>query len=213
MIARTMLAVLALGCGEADPSLDAPPAVDTNTGDDPILLPQDTSIFIPVDTNAPAVVDVIPDDFLYLRHFGSWAPSGNLVSGTLTIREYINFIDTADTVDTGPLPWVCNVEYALTGEQVDNATCPTCDVVYDVTHTVTGGSPANCREPDTPTDGITWQLGYDLTNNRIFQNYFGTDVWVPWYTIVNVDGSPPTNIAYEWEATLALELEDTAEDQ
>ncbi len=209
MIARTILAALALACGGNDPApADPPPATDT--GEDPILLPQDTSVFIPRDTNEPDVVDVIPDNFLYLRHFGEWEFSGGLMTGSLTIREYVNFIDTADTIDTAPLPWVCNVEYALTGAEVVDATCPTCTVVFDVTHTVISGSPANCREPDTPPDGVTWQLGYDSAANRIFHNYFGTDVWVPWFTTQTT--ADPDIIGFEWEATLAIELEDTAED-
>ena len=209
MIARTLLAVVLVGCGGGDPSTDDRPQTDTDTGDDPALLPLDTSIFVPRDTNEPDVIDVIPDDFLFLRHFGQWELSGGFMTGSLTIREYVNFIDTADTIDTGPLPWVCNVEYALTGERVEGSTCSTCTDVFDVQHVVVSGSPANCREPDTPTDGVTWQLGHDADANRILHNYYGTDVWVGWFdTMVNGN-----TIDFEWEATLAIELEDTAEEQ
>lgn len=209
MIARSIALALALACSGGDPSPDGPPATDTNTADDPILLPQDTAVFIPRDTNAPDVVDIVPDDFLYIRHFGDWQLLGGLMQGSLTIREYVNFIDTADTIDTAPLPWVCAVEYQLTSsERVDNSTCPTCTDVYNVVHTVVSGSPAACREPDTPADGVTWQLGYDSVNSRIFHNYYGTDVWVPWFT-TQTTGNPDV-ISFEWEATLAVELEDTA---
>lgn len=202
------IAAFLLGCNGTDPSPDAPPPTDTDTGDDPVLLPIDTSKFIPRDTSEPDVIDVQPDDFLFLRHFGTWELSGGFMSGNLTIREYVNFIDTADTIDTAPLPWVCNVEYALTGERVDNATCPTCTDVFNIQHVVTNGaSPASCREPDAPADGVVWQLGYDRDAERIFHNYYGTDVWVPWFTTT---GNGNT-IDFEWEATLAIEVEDTGD--
>jgi len=210
MIARTMLCALVIACGDAEPSPDGPPPTDTNPADDPLLLPTDTSIFVPRDTGEPDVVDVVPDDFLYLRHFGQWELSGGFMTGSMTIREYVNFIDTADTIDTGPLPWVCDVQYSLTGERVDDATCPTCTDVFDVTHTVVSGSPAACQEPDVPADGVTWQLGYDAKNGRIFHNYYGTDVWVGWFFTETTPN--PDVIAFEWEATLAVEIQDTAEE-
>lgn len=209
VLAGSLVATFAIGCSNPPATVDAPPTVDTDTGDDPVLLPIDTSKFIPRDTYAPDIVDIQPDDFLFLRHFGEWRLSGGFMSGELTLREYINFIDTADTIDTAPLPWVCNVEYALTGAVVNNSTCPSCDVVFDVEHVVTNGaSPNACREPDAPPDGVTWQMGYEAGANRIYHNYYGTDVWVPWFT-TSTDGDPDV-VAFEWEATLAIELEDTA---
>lgn len=206
-----------LGCTPPAPSIDKAPTEDTNTADDPVVLPIDTSVYIPVDTAPDVVPDLQPSDWIRLRHQGVWNLSGNPftdLSGQLILREYLNEIDTAadtaiTTTDTAYVdPYLCNVTYALTGSSVGNHTCATCDFVFEVEHYVTEGDPGLCREPDTPPDGAVWQLGYSNGSDEILLNYYGTDVWLPWYDTT----TGPPNIAFEWSFSLAVELEDTGED-
>ena len=45
--------------------------------------------------------------------------------------------------------------------------------------------------------------------DSIYHNYYGTDVWLPWY---DADKNGAT-VDFEWIATLAIEVVDTGEDQ
>ena len=127
------------------------------------------------------------------------------LAGSLRIAEYINEIDTSDTND--PDPFVCEVFYNLTGSVVETHTCGAdCDFVFEVEHYVVSGNVAACAEPDVPENGAVRQLGYDSTNGRVLENYFGTDRWIPAYDTLTA----PPNLDFSWELTLAIELEDTA---
>lgn len=186
-----------------------PPTEESGTTDGPNVLPIDTSAFIPQDTAPVEPPNINPRDFIYLRHSGSWDLTGDPftdLSGTLRVAEYINEIDTSDTND--PDPFLCEVLYNITGSVVPTHTCGAdCDFVFEVEHYVSSGNPGACAEPDVPENGAVWQLGYDSTNGRILLNYFGTDRWLPWY---NTTTAPPS-LEFEWEFTLAIELEDTAD--
>ena len=181
------------------------------------MLPIDTSFFVPQDTAPQQPPNIDPRDFLYLRHIGNWSLSGSPfsdLSGNLKIAEQINAVPVRDTSVTGdtapPEPFLCEVEYTLTGTVVPDHTCGVaCDFVFEVEHFVNLGNPGACREPDVPQDGAVWQLGFDSTNGQILYNYYGTDVWLPWYDVP--EGSAPPNLGFLWEFTLAVELEDTAE--
>ncbi|HHO54429.1 MAG TPA: hypothetical protein ENK18_27055 [Deltaproteobacteria bacterium] len=195
---------------------DKAPTEDTDTEDDPEVLSIDTSVYIPVDTAPDVVPDLQPSDWIQLRHQGLWSLSGSPftdLSGQLILREYLNVLDTAidtsiATTDTAYVdPYLCNVTYSLTGSAIDNHTCATCSFVFEVEHYVSDGDPSLCREPDTPPDGAVWQLGYNAGTDEILLNYYGTDVWLPWYDTT----TGPPNIAFEWSFSLAIELEDTGD--
>ncbi|MBX2796971.1 MAG: hypothetical protein KTR31_04855 [Myxococcales bacterium] len=201
------LLVAAACTGQVAPVDQAPPD-DTNTEDEPNVLPIDTSFFVPEDTAPNNPPDLQPSDWITLRHVGTWQLSGNPFSdlaGTLVLREYLNQIDTSDTAM--PPEYVCDVTYALTGTAVDVHTCSSCDFVFAVEHYVSTGNPGACREPDAPQNGAVWQLGYNSKEQKIYHNYFGTDVWLPWYDTLTA----PPNLDFEWNFTLATEVEDTAD--
>ena len=204
----TPLLPLVAACAPTAVSVDNPPPVDSDTGDEAVILPFDTEPFIPVDTAPDVLPDLEPDHWIHLRQDGQWILSGNPYSdltGQLRIREFIDEIDTNDTAVLDP--YVCEVTYSLTGSAVGSHTCPSCDFVFEVEHFVIDGDPGNCQEPDAPADGALWQLGYDSAASSILHNYFGTDVWLPWYDTLT--GAP--NIQFEWDFTLAVELEDTSD--
>lgn len=196
-----------IGCTDQGP-VDTPPTEDTSTDDEPNVLPIDTSQFIPQDTAPVEPPNIDPRNFVYLRHSGNWTLSGSPFSdlaGTLRVAEYIDEIDTSDTSD--PDPFLCEVVYNITGSAVPTHTCGSqCDFVFEVEHYIASGSPGPCVEPDVPENGAVWQLGFDSANSQILLNYFGTDRWLPWYRTTTA----PPSVDFEWEFTLAIELEDTA---
>lgn len=205
---RGLVAVLLVVACTGQPTT-APPPDDSSTTDGPNVLPIDTSQFIPQDTAPVEPPNINPRDFIYLRHSGTWNLTGKPysdLSGVLRIAEYINEVDTSDTSD--PDPFLCEVIYNITGSAVETHTCGTdCDFVFEVEHYVANGNPGACAEPDVPENGALWQLGYDSTNQQILLNYFGTDRWLPWYSTTT---GPPA-LEFEWEFTLAVEIEDTAD--
>lgn len=196
-----------VACTGAAPT-DGPPTEETATDSTINVLPIDTSDFIPQDTAPVEAPNINPRNFIYLRHSGTWNLTGSPytdLSGTLRVAEYINEIDTSDT--SVPDPFLCEVIYNITGSAVDTHTCgAACDFVFEVEHYITSGNPGACAEPDVPENGALWQLGYSSASNTILLNYFGTDRWLPWYTATT---APPA-LEFEWEFTLAVELEDTA---
>jgi hypothetical protein len=143
-----------------------------------------------------------------MTQIGRWdlssaGPPYSDLSGTLRITEHVDTLDTALPV------YECDVQYALTGSVVENHTCPNCDFVFDVEYYVNSGDPSTCHDPDAPQSGVVWQLGFVGNEDSIYHNYYGTDVWLPWY---DADKSGAT-VDFEWIATLAIEVVDTGEDQ
>jgi len=198
-----LLPLTALLACNGQPVMEADgPVTDTNTADDPVILPLDTSVFVPSDTGTQPDPNLQPDHFVYLLHEGSWALSGGGLSGQLSIQEYVDELDTARAN-----PFLCDVLYALTGTEISEHTCDQCDLVIEVEHYVSAGDPSICSDPDTPPDGAVWQLGYASSDQMIYLNYFGTDVWLPWYEAT----TGPPNIQFSWSATIAIEAQDTGD--
>lgn len=205
---RTPLFLLVLSACNTPVAADsAPPTADTG-GEEPQVLPIDTSEFIPEDTSADGPPNITPDNYVYMTQIGQWnlsssSPPYSDLSGSFRIVEYIDTLDTALPV------YECNVVYALTGSAVENHTCANCDFVFDVEYYVNSGDPATCHDPDAPQSGAILQLGFVEGEGAIYHNYYGTDVWLPWYD-AEKNGS---SVAFEWAATLAIELVDSGEDR
>lgn len=204
-LAPALFATLAACDGAATATDDGLVVTDTDT-DEPHILPIDTSTFIPRDTGPEATNDVVPENWVYLFQQGQWllgsyAPPYGSLSGTLRIQEYV------DTLDTANPDFECNVRYSLTGTEVGGHTCPTCAYVMDVEHYVTSGDPTSCHDPDAPQNGAIWQMGYDPAGDILF-NYYGTDVWLPWYDATQVGAT----VDFSWSMTLAIEVEDSGTD-
>ena len=197
----------ALGCSGKGESA-APsgvPALDSALTSDGTRL--DTGFAFSDDSFEDDGLDEQPDNTLLLRHTGSWSlsPLGGpyrAVVGELIVEEFI---------DGDPdQPW-CWVEYAMTGERVEDEradNCASCDFVFEVEfylnidggdRPVDGADPIDtggtydardlvevhgredCRSPELPADGERWLMGYVDGESEIYMEYFGTGIWLPWY--------------------------------
>jgi len=203
-LAFATLLVLA-ACSGKEPTGVTLSSTDTDTGEPNVFSFTDTGVFIPTDTALTAPPNLEPAHWVYMSQLGVWnlgssSPPYGSMSGSLRIEEYV------DTLDTALPEYECNVVYSLTGSEDGGSTCPSCDFVYDVEFYVTGGDPGGCHDVDAPAQGDVWQLGMDQGRGKIMVNYHGTDVWLDWYD-ANKSGS---SVNFSWEATLAIELSDTA---
>jgi hypothetical protein len=205
MNADRAVVILLAGCSNPPSTLTTPSTPDTDTAE-PQVLPIDTGSFVPQDTAPDVPPDITPDHWVYITQNGIWnlspaSPPYTDVVGSLQLQEYIDVLDTA-------VPnYECNVTYSLTGNSLQTHTCAACDWVMEVEHFVSSGDPTACHDPDAPTDGSTWQMGYDAAQSKILLNYYGTDVWLGWY-----DADQAGNqVDYGWSGTLAIELEDTGD--
>jgi hypothetical protein len=200
-----LLALMGLSC-EGDPGQTATQPTTTETGEDPKVLPIDTAPYLPEDTAPDVVPNLTPENYVYMNQVGSWTlsasdPPFTDLYGTLRITEHIDTLDTALPV------YECNVTYSLTGSPVGDHTCGDCDFVFEVEYFVTAGDPSTCHDPDAPPSGAVWQLGYDEGTNKIYLNYYGTDVWLPWYDATKAGAA----VDFNWTATLAIEVLDSGD--
>ncbi len=201
----TILGVSALGlaaCGPDREPVEQAPPVDTDT-EPPKILTLDTALFIPQDTGPDILPDNVPTDYVTLEQTGLWtvsptSPPHTDVSGQLYLQEWLGELDLLEPI------YECDVSYSLSGQAVDPHTCADCDFVFDVEFFVVLGSPAGCHDPDTPQDGDVWQMGFDSGSGTIYRNYFGTDVWLPWYDASQMGA----DVMFDWTATLAIEVEE-----
>lgn len=199
------LSALIVACSNSTPPTQTAIPTDSDSGD-PQLLPTDTAVYLPVDTAVPPPPNITPAHWVYMTEGGQWqlgsaSPPFGSLTGALQIVEYVDALDTALPV------YECNVRYALTGDETQSHTCADCDFVFDVEHYVTAGDPSACNDPDAPLSGSVWQLGFDQATATIYFNYHGTDVWLPWYDATRASDV----VTFQWEATLAIEVEDTGQ--
>ncbi len=198
------LASLLTACTGDDGEAPPPEPTDTDSGE-PQILPLD-SFPLPEDTAPEVIPDFTPEHWVKLEQTGTWtlgntsAPWGSVV-GTLRVREYIDALDTALPV------YECDVRYSLTGTEVTQHDCGACDFVMAVEHYVQSGDPGACHDPDVPLQGSIRHLGYDNTSGKIYFDYYGTGVWLPWYDAERTG----QNVAFEWAAELGIELPDSAD--
>lgn len=212
-VAAVALAMVAGGCDGQGPTGTLPEPTDTDSGE-PQILPLD-SFPLPQDTAPEVIPDLTPDHWVHLLQAGTWAlgntsaPWGS-VTGTLRLREWIDEMDTgvhSGTTDTGMATYECDVRYALTGTEVTNHDCSQCDFVMAVEHQVSEGDPSACHDPDAPVSGAIRNLGYDNQTQKIYFDYYGTGLWLPWY---DADRTGQT-VRFSWTTQLGIELPDSAQ--
>jgi hypothetical protein len=203
---RSAALLLVAACSSPPTTDPTPIPNDSDTAEPQILPIDDTAEFLPIDTSVEPPPDIVPTNWLYLRQSGRWelgsaSPPFDTLTGTLDHVEYVDELDTAIPV------YECNVRYSLTGEQDDTHSCTECDFVFNVEHYVVAGDPGACNDPDAPTSGAVWQMGFDQGAGIIYFNYYGTGVWLEWY-----DATKSSNLVdFSWEDTLAIDLEDTGQ--
>jgi hypothetical protein len=199
---------MTIGCtGDKDTASSGTlPGLDSAlTGDGGNL---DTGFSFQADTFDAGALDQVPNNTLQIQHAGSWSlsPLGGpyrAAVGELYVDEYIDGQED--------MPW-CWVIYSMTGEVVDDAradSCPTCDFVVEIQFYVnqdggfkpedgaepidTGGNYdeddvietngiADCMSPELPEDGDRWLMGWAGDEETIYMEYFGSGIWLPWYS-------------------------------
>ena len=210
MLNRRKIAVLlgslvALGCGPAEEEKPKEPFIE-DTDDGPIYNTTSTTTTFPIDTGFGGAADVEPDHWLHITQLGTWnlsppgGPYANL-TGTLTATEIVDQLeDTADPPD-------CQVVYALVGQTYEPHTCAECDFTVRVEFTGTGNR-ESCYDPDMPPlstpDGGGWPMGYSSSTNKVYFNYYGSGVWVPWYDAVKVGDV----ITIDFSTSIAIDIEE-----
>ena len=215
MISRVSTALLfgavwcAVGCSTDEPEKVKEKFVE-DTDDGPIYNTTSTSTSFPVDTGFGSVPDVDPDHFLHISQLGTWTmspPGGpyDNMTGGLIINEIID-----DGPEDTAEPPECEVTYTLVGQTYAPNSCADCD--WTLTVEFTGdGDRDSCHDPDMPPlntePGGGWPMGYSSSTNKVYFNYFGTGVWVPWYNAVKVGDV----ITIDFLTSVAIEVEEEEE--
>jgi len=200
-----LLCFLLLGCtGSKDTATDAqlPPA-DT----DSVELLDDT--WVDTDTGiSGSYTNEEPPHSLTMEHSGHWdlLPLG----GPFT--SMVGSLQVVELLDGNKLsPW-CRATFSLTGQATDEV-CPTCDFGFLILFYLTEEGPkkddlkddkgnpvgglADCQSPQLPGDGETRTLAYSDSENMIYFNYNGTNIWVPWYQATQLRDE----LNFVWEHT------------
>ncbi len=167
----------------------------------------DTGYSFPADTFDGGGLDEFPDNTLELRHTGYWdlTPLGG------PYETLIGDLHIDELIDGDPDQQWCYALFGLTGFGLapeDYAGCASCDVAFEVEFYLVeeggfkpfeGAEPIDsgdtyderdvyevngldeCRSSDLPADGDRWQMGWSEAEQTIYINYFGSDIWLPWY--------------------------------
>ena len=210
---KALLAVFAVSCAQKEPA--EPPVTDPTTDPStttPTVL-EDSGTWVPADT-AGTVTDLVPDATVRIVEEGVWVldpPGGPWTSltGTLSVKEYPDGDIPSDTavpeMDTS-LPPPCELEFAVAGTVVPAPACPNCDVVFDMTWSLTAGDPYLCHDPDLPGQGAVWRLGWSSAEETIKFDYYGSGVWVDWFYAENQ--GDVLRVSYDTTKAIAVEEEE-----
>ena len=169
-----------------------------------------------------------PDNLLAIRHAGAWTLAEGSMTGWLRIQEVLDgevevhdsgvMLDTGDSGDSGlpvtsttPPPEEvegvqCSVIYILTGVAPDDPTCASCDLVFDVTHTVTAGDPGRCQQLDVPATKEVRQLGWD-PEGWVRWNVAGSGAWVAQYSAQLVGDE----VRFAWDTVVGVQVDEEEE--
>lgn len=201
------LLLLCAACTDSSDSGVPEKLPDTDTTEN---LPSDSIDWSVDDTGLDGgYSDEEPPFELSLAHAGVWellplgGPYTSMV-GELTITELLD--------GNKSTPW-CSATFSLTGQAVDDV-CDTCDYGFTILfYLVEEGSKkedkgkeeavgglAECRSPDLPADGEVRTLAYSDADSTIYFNYYGSDIWIPWYDASDLHDE----VNFEWEATLGF---------
>lgn len=179
---------------------------------------RDSTSGFPLDSLGDSGLDQSPDHTLTLEQWGEWdlSPFGGpytALVGELRAWEYLDGLrpDTADTADTGGLraeALTCAVTFSLVGEALDEG-CPSCDFAFAVQLYLVDGDPADCRDPDMPTDGEVRAWGWSGADDTIWYDYGGSGLWLPWWPGIRAGDS----VSFVWTATLGVAVDEEEEDE
>lgn len=196
-----------LGCARAPEEPPAPKLPD-DTDPPPVEEPEAP---LPDDTGFGLPEDPSPDHWLQVRHEGRWLLEGSPYSsltGSLVLIEAVDRPpEPPDTGDTGGAPRLpdCWAVFDLVGAPpAEGEECADCDVLFEITFTLSRGDPSTCRLPDLPTDGEVRRMGFSSARSAILLDYRDSGIFLPWYPAQLEDDV----LNVEWEARLGLLLEE-----
>jgi hypothetical protein len=135
---------------------------------------------------------------LTMTHTGQWdlLPLGGPFTSMVGELQVTELLDGDEMT-----PW-CKVTFSLTGQAVDEV-CPTCDFGFLILFYLSDegdkkdpkvGGREDCQSPQLPQDGETRVLAYSEAESLLYFNYYGTDIWVPWYEAAQFRDE----LNYEW---------------
>lgn len=141
-----------------------------------------------------------PANLLTITYTGAWqmTPRGGPytnMTGSLLLTEVL---------DGNDLEPVCTLEFALTGEESEES-CADCTATFEVLHYLVTGEDPLCSDPDRPTDGAIWRLGWIRSEESIEYDWQGTGVWIPWFEAEQTGD----DLLLSWEVTVGVGVEDT----
>lgn len=176
-----------------------------------------------VDTGGGLNIDDVPDHLLTIRQWGSWnmgPPTGpyNTLSGDLLVQEYLDGfrpdtgdtggpppIDTADTGLTLEEGLVCDATYNVAGVPVTaGEECAGCSFTFLVQFSLVDGDPSTCHDPNLPSTGDEWAMGYHPGDEVILVNLGDSGLWTPWYNAVLAGDI----VDYLWEVEVGIAIEE-----
>jgi hypothetical protein len=205
---HTLLWTLLFAACNGSNDSDVPEALpDTDTTDS---LPSDSIDWSIEDTGLNGGYSNEEPPFeLDLAHAGVWellplgGPYTSMV-GEMTVTELLDGNENT--------PW-CSATFSLTGQATPDL-CDTCDYGFIILFYLTKegskdknkdddekvGGLEDCRSPDLPADGETRTLAYSDADSTIYFNYYGSDIWIPWYDASDLHDE----VNFEWESTLGF---------
>ncbi len=184
---------------------------DTGGGSAVGLPPTDTAENFIYDSANPEVdtgfgaptADETPDHTVKITQKGLWAltPRGGPYS---TVTGYLEITEITDGLEDEPS---CKVTFGLTGESIPaEELCADCAYGFEVLYYLSDGELADCMDPDKPETGTTLRLAWVPGANRLYLDYLGTGVWIPWY-VGSLD-AVREELAFTWEATMGVRIEE-----
>lgn len=194
------------GCTGTPPT--PTPVLPEETGDTD-LPPVDTGYYRPPDTAQVGLGDEVPEHTILLEQSGTWSlsPGGgpyDTLVGTFRSRELLDGYDPG-TGDTGD-QLQCDATFALQGTLYTEPNgCPGCSHVWDIQFTLSPTSLTDiepCHDPDLPSSGDRWRMGYAPGTAAVWFNFYGTGVWIPWWGAIQSGDQ----VIFEWTRELAIDI-------
>jgi hypothetical protein len=189
------LALFLAACSSAPTQDTAPEFIDTGAATLSSTTSSASTTF-PTDTGFSGGGDQQPDHWLHITETGflDLTPAGGPhtdFTGTYTLQEIIDDLDTEEGPD-------CLVTWSWVGTEAIVAPCPSCDVAFDVVHTLLAGDFTTCRSPDQPPENLAWRLGWESSTGTMHRDVGHTGVWVPWFTGVQMGDRIDVGFTASW---------------
>lgn len=195
--ASLLLSLALLACTGKSDDTGAEPGLPDETDTQDL---SGDSVALIADTYDDALGDEEPAHWLALAQEGVWelTPRGGPWT---TLTGSLLAVEVLDEEVENPL---CEVSYALTGEEAPREGCDTCEVAFLVSFYVNEGDPAACADPDLPRSDEERVYGWSEVDSTIYLDYAGTGLWIPWYE----GAADEDTITFSWTGELGKAVEE-----